>query len=148
MKKQTFFSLSVPNMHYPVNSVSNSSPQPFFDLKPITGPRAPHPVLPSSSFSNININSPFTCSASNTSLISLSASSYSVGNSERARKENNVVQRPSLSSTHQQLRADKLSTTSLSGQVKFRNIINERQKGITYITHILRNIKSERETCF
>ncbi|CAK5088976.1 unnamed protein product [Meloidogyne enterolobii] len=105
-----FFSLSVPNMHHPVNSISNSSSQQFFDLKPIKGPRAPHPVNPFISFSTTN--SPFT---SNNSLICLPAPS---GNNERERNENNKIQRP-FNSTHQQLRADKLSTnSSLSGQVK------------------------------
>uniref|UniRef100_A0A914MUK0 Uncharacterized protein n=1 Tax=Meloidogyne incognita TaxID=6306 RepID=A0A914MUK0_MELIC len=102
-------------MHHPVNSISNSSSQQFFDLKPIKGPRAPHPVNPSISFSTTNTNSPFT---SNNSLICLPAPS---GNNERERNENNKIQRP-YNSTHQQLRADKLSTnSSLSGQQHNKN---------------------------
>uniref|UniRef100_A0A1I8BCW5 MARVEL domain-containing protein n=1 Tax=Meloidogyne hapla TaxID=6305 RepID=A0A1I8BCW5_MELHA len=131
-----FSSLSVPNMHYPVNSIANSSSQQFFDLKPIKGPRAPHPVKPSPSFSTANINSPFTCSTSNNSLICLPASSFPAGNNKK-------IQRPY--NTHQQLRADKLSTnSSFSGQPHNTNTFGQQP---TFRRYFFQELFQQQQQC-
>ncbi|KAF7635890.1 hypothetical protein Mgra_00004607 [Meloidogyne graminicola] len=102
-------------MNYPVNSVTNSSSQQYFDIKPIKGLRAPNPIKPQSTNINSFSNS-FTNFISHNSPNSLS---NPTGNNKRKKEENNIF--PSIS-LHQQLRADSLTFSSFSGQ---QNILQQ-----------------------